>query len=100
MEEILGRKLFVVRRDGDGPLLLFLHGFPSASYDWREVLALRPSLRGAGLRLSGFGLSEKPRDHAYTLAWQADAAEEVVRRAGSTPTFLVAHDMGTSVQLS
>jgi len=45
----------------------------------------------------GFGLSEKPRDHLYTLAWQADAAEELVRRAGSPPVFLVGHDMGTSV---
>jgi pimeloyl-ACP methyl ester carboxylesterase len=31
------------------------------------------------------------------LAWQADAVEELVRRAGDPPTFLVAHDMGTSV---
>jgi pimeloyl-ACP methyl ester carboxylesterase len=45
----------------------------------------------------GFGLSEKPRDHEYTLAWQADAAEELVRRAGAGQVFVVAHDMGTSV---
>ncbi len=59
--------------------------------------------RGAGDEASiafdflGFGLSEKPADHVYTLAWQADAAEELVRRAGSPPVFLVGHDMGTSV---
>ncbi len=45
----------------------------------------------------GFGLSEKPTDHEYTLAWQADAAEELVAREGSPPVFVVAHDMGTSV---
>ncbi|HMJ02755.1 MAG TPA: alpha/beta fold hydrolase, partial [Conexibacter sp.] len=45
----------------------------------------------------GFGLSDKPRDHRYALGWQADAAEQLVRRAGSPPVVLVAHDMGTSV---
>lgn len=45
----------------------------------------------------GFGLSEKPRGHVYSLAWQADAVEELVRRAGSPPVVLAAHDMGTSV---
>ena len=33
----------------------------------------------------------------YTLAWQADAAEEVVRRAAAERVFVVGHDMGTSV---
>jgi pimeloyl-ACP methyl ester carboxylesterase len=46
----------------------------------------------------GFGLSEKPRDHDYTLHWQADLVEELIRRHGDRrPVFLLAHDMGTSV---
>jgi pimeloyl-ACP methyl ester carboxylesterase len=97
MDEVLGRELFVRRREGSGPLLLFLHGFPSSSYDWRELLELRPDRAALAFDFLGFGLSAKPRDHVYTLAWQADAAEELVRRAGSPPVFLVAHDMGTSV---
>jgi pimeloyl-ACP methyl ester carboxylesterase len=96
-EEIAGRRLYVQRREGEGPLLLLLHGFPSSSYDWRELLALRPARAALVFDCLGFGLSDKPSDHAYTLAWQADAAEELVRRAGSPAVFLVAHDMGTSV---
>ncbi len=98
-EEVLGRRLFVHRREGsEDPLLLFLHGFPSSSYDWRELFALRRDGRATlAFDFLGFGLSEKPPDHLYTLAWQADAAEELVRRAGSPPVFVVAHDMGTSV---
>ena len=98
IEEVLGRKLFVRRRGGGGTLLLFLHGFPSSSYDWRPLLDLRP--RGEAtlcFDFLGFGLSEKPRDHTYTLAWQADAAEELVRRSGAERVFVVGHDMGTSV---
>jgi pimeloyl-ACP methyl ester carboxylesterase len=96
-EEVAGRRLFVWRRDGKGPTLLLLHGFPSSSYDWRELLALRPANAALAFDCLGFGLSEKPAGHEYTLAWQADAAEELVRRAGSPKVFVVAHDMGTSV---
>jgi pimeloyl-ACP methyl ester carboxylesterase len=99
IEEVLGRKLFVRRRGGgDRVLMLFLHGFPSSSYDWHELLELRPASEATlAFDFLGFGLSEKPRDHEYTLAWQADATEELVRRAGSPPVFVVGHDMGTSV---
>jgi pimeloyl-ACP methyl ester carboxylesterase len=97
VEEVLGRRLYVRRREGEGPLLLLLHGFPSSSYDWRELLELRPGRAALALDFLGFGLSEKPRDHVYSLAWQADAVEELVRRAGSPPVFAVGHDMGTSV---
>jgi len=98
IQDVLGRQLYVHRRDGsESPLLLLLHGFPSSSYDWRELLALRPDPAMLAFDFLGFGLSEKPRDHVYTLAWQADAAEELVRRAGSPPVFVVGHDMGTSV---
>ena len=46
----------------------------------------------------GFGLSDKPRDHTYGLAWQADLTEELIARHGEgRPVFICAHDMGTSV---
>jgi pimeloyl-ACP methyl ester carboxylesterase len=96
-EEVAGRRLYVQRRDGDGPLLLLLHGFPSSSYDWRELLALRPQRAALMYDCLGFGLSDKPAGIEYTLRWQADAAEQLVARAGNPPVYVVAHDMGTSV---
>jgi pimeloyl-ACP methyl ester carboxylesterase len=95
--EVLGRRLYVQERDGDGTMLVFLHGFPSSSYDWRELADLLPGRRMLLFDFLGFGLSDKPADHLYTLAWQADATEELVRRAGSPPVFVIGHDMGTSV---
>jgi pimeloyl-ACP methyl ester carboxylesterase len=99
IETVLDRRLFVRRRGGGGEtLLLYLHGFPSCSYDWRALLGLRPPDEASvAFDFLGFGLSEKPLDHLYTLAWQADAAEEVVRRAAAERVFIVGHDMGTSV---
>jgi pimeloyl-ACP methyl ester carboxylesterase len=98
-EEFRGRRIHVFERRGRGPLLLFLHGFPSSSYDWRPLLELETEQMALAPDFLGFGLSEKPRDHDYTLHWQADLAEELIRRrgAGASQVFLVAHDMGTSV---
>jgi pimeloyl-ACP methyl ester carboxylesterase len=45
----------------------------------------------------GFGFSDKPRSHHYSLLEQADLVETVVADAGAGPIVLIAHDMGTSV---
>ncbi|HEX3563444.1 MAG TPA: alpha/beta hydrolase [Solirubrobacterales bacterium] len=97
-EEFRGRRIHLFSRDGSGPLLLLLHGFPSSSYDWRLLLDRDTEHAVLAPDFLGFGLSEKPRDHQYTLHWQADLVEELVRRHGEErPVFIVAHDMGTSV---
>ena len=96
-EDLGGHRLFVRRTEGKQPLVLFLHGFPSSSYDWAGVLGRLTGHATLAFDFLGFGLSDKPADHVYTLGWQADATEELVRRAGSPPTVVVAHDMGTSV---
>ncbi len=97
-EEVRGHGIHVFRRDGDGPLLLLLHGFPSSSYDWRLLLDRLPEGPALAFDCLGFGLSEKPRRHDYTLAEQADIAEDLVARHGAgSQVFLVGHDMGTSV---
>jgi pimeloyl-ACP methyl ester carboxylesterase len=97
-EEFRGHAIHRFRRQGEGPLLLLLHGFPSSSYDWRLLLEEMPGRNVLACDFLGFGLSAKPRDHDYSLFWQADLIEELVRRHGAgRPVFIVAHDMGTSV---
>ena len=97
-ETFRGHPIHVFDRDGDGPLLVMLHGFPSSSYDWRALLARERDHAVVAPDFLGFGLSAKPREHVYSLFWQADLVEELVRRRGPDgPVFIVAHDMGTSV---
>lgn len=97
-EHFRGHGIHVHRRAGEGPLLLLLHGFPSSSYDWRLLLDELPGPNIIAFDFLGFGLSDKPREHRYGLAWQADLASELVRRhGGGRPVFVVGHDMGTSV---
>ncbi len=91
-------EVFVIHRRGSGTPILFLHGFPSSSYDWREMLE-QPALRDRhvlAFDFLGFGLSDKP-DRRYSLYGQADLVQELVARYLDEPPFLVAHDMGTSV---
>ena len=85
---------------------MFLYGYPTNSYDGREVIDLLIESNTPYSILApdflGFGLSDKPAtDHDYKLAWQADLMEELIIRHSTTSkprqVFLVAHDMGTSV---
>jgi pimeloyl-ACP methyl ester carboxylesterase len=94
-----GHRIHALHRGGTDPVLLFLHGFPSSSYDWRPLIDRQPEEQAIlAFDFLGFGLSDKPRDHDYSLVWQADLAEELVQRqAPGHPVLIVAHDMGTSV---
>ncbi len=97
-EDFRGQRIHVFERPGEGPPILLLHGFPSSSFDWRALLAETEPHAALAFDFLGFGLSDKPREHVYTLGWQADLTEELVRRRlGDGPVFLAAHDMGTSV---
>jgi pimeloyl-ACP methyl ester carboxylesterase len=106
-EQIEGHRIFVREREGGrdperagageaNPVLL-LHGYPSSSYDWRHAFDMLPGRRLVAFDFVGFGLSDKPRDHLYSLASQADIAEAVASRFAPSPVVLVAHDMGSSV---
>lgn len=98
-EQFRGRPIHVFTRAGAEPPLVLLHGFPSSSFDWRQLLEEVPAETVLAFDFLGFGLSGKPADHTYGLAWQADLTEELVARrlGGSGPVFICAHDMGTSV---
>jgi pimeloyl-ACP methyl ester carboxylesterase len=104
-EQIEGRRIFVRERagrgtregDGDVSPVLLLHGYPSSSYDWRHAFDMLPGRRLLAFDFLGFGLSDKPRDHLYSLAGQADIAEALASRFAPSPIVIVAHDMGSSV---
>jgi pimeloyl-ACP methyl ester carboxylesterase len=97
--EIAGRRIFVRERDGSpgDARVVFLHGYPSSSFDWRHVFEKLPGRRLIAFDFLGFGLSDKPRDQRYSLGTQADIAEAVVAAHGEGAVTLVAHDMGSSV---
>jgi pimeloyl-ACP methyl ester carboxylesterase len=98
-ESLCGYEIFcrVQATPGKEPLLL-IHGFPTASYDWHPLwdeLATRYSLYA--FDLLGFGLSAKPRGHAYPIALQADLCEALLARCGVQRPHVLAHDYGVTV---
>lgn len=90
-------QVFVRSTPGSGPTVLLLHGFPSSSYDFRGVVDRLGDQAWLTLDFLGFGLSDKPRPHRYSLLEQADIVQHVVADAAPGPVVLLAHDMGTSV---
>jgi pimeloyl-ACP methyl ester carboxylesterase len=90
-------KVFVRSAAGDGPTILLLHGYPSSSFDYQQVVGHLAGRAWLTLDFLGFGLSDKPRPHRYSLLEQADIVQAVVAEAAPGPVVLVAHDMGTSV---
>jgi pimeloyl-ACP methyl ester carboxylesterase len=79
------------------PPLLYLHGFPTCSFDLRHVVdRLRQHRRVVAFDQLGFGLSEKP-DRRYGIRLHADTAESVLGALGIGELDLLSHDMGDTV---
>lgn len=92
-----GHQIFCVEA-GQGPVLLLLHGFPTASWDWHKLWdGLTARFRVLAPDLLGFGFSDKPRSYAYSMLDQADLVEELLRQKGVSHYHLMAHDIGDTV---
>ncbi len=83
---------------GSGPWLTLLHGFPTCSWDWARLAPrLEPHRKLLLLDFLGFGDSDKPLRHNYSLLEQTDIVEALWRRLGIERTGIVAHDYGVTV---
>lgn len=86
--------------EGAGPPVLFVHGTPTWSFDWRRLIrTLAPTHRCVAPDLIGFGHSDRPRDFAYTPEAHAVALAEFVERLGLERFTLVVHDFGGPIGL-
>lgn len=81
----------------EAPPVLLLHGFPTSGYDWSRIVPLLPGFRLIAPDFLGFGLSDKPRTHIYSLIEQAEFAIQIVEKLGLHSVQVVAHDYGVSV---
>ena len=86
--------------EGAGAPLLFVHGTPTWSYEWRHLIgALAPGWRCVAPDLLGFGLSERPRDFPYTPEAHAEVLAAFVARLGLDRITLIVHDYGGPIGL-
>jgi haloalkane dehalogenase len=85
--------------DGSGPTALFVHGYPTSSYLWRNVL---PAVAAAGARavapdLPGFG--DTPADLPGTWERQVENLDRFRRALGLERVILGVHDWGGLIGL-
>ncbi|MEO8841993.1 MAG: alpha/beta hydrolase [Kofleriaceae bacterium] len=91
-----GHDIFV-RTEGTGPTLLFLHGFPTSSFDYAAIIAqLTSSYRCVAFDFLGFGASAKPV-LAYDYELQLQVVEAVVAAERIERATVVAHDYAVTV---
>jgi pimeloyl-ACP methyl ester carboxylesterase len=87
--------------DAQAPTVLLVHGFPTSSIDWYEIVdRLAERFRVCALDFPGYGFSDKPRGWGYSLMRDAQLLgfylSEVV---GAENAVVLAHDRGDSVAL-
>lgn len=87
---------------GNGPLMLFLHGFPEFWYCWRhQIEAFGRDYKVVALDLRGYNDSDKPREKsAYTVSELVKDVEGTVRALGYERCTLVGHDWGGAIAWS
>lgn len=80
---------------GEGPLVLFLHGFPQLGWCWRHQLGpvAEAGFRAVAVDLPGYGRSDKP-EVGYDVRWLADTLVGVVPALGHERAVVVGHDWG------
>ena len=83
---------------GSGPPVLLIHGFPTSSHLWRNVMPeLAKTHRAIAIDLPGYGLSDKPLDAKYNFTFYETNLEGFLDALDIHDTDLVVHDLGGPV---
>lgn len=83
------------RRDGSGPTIVFLHGFPLSGRTWDTVVAhLRDRFTCYAPDLIGFGQSHSTASEDYSSQGQARALQGMLSELGVAAYALVGNDTG------
>jgi haloalkane dehalogenase len=88
------------RELGEGPPVLLLHGWPTSSFLWREVM--RPIARArrvVALDLPGFGASDKPVGIRYSFEFFDRALDLFLAELEIDELGLAVHDLGGPIGL-
>jgi haloalkane dehalogenase len=86
--------------EGAGQAVLFVHGTPSWSFDFRHLIkGLMGPYRCVALDHLGFGLSDKPCHGDYSIPAHTARLEALIGSLGLTRITLVVHDFGGPIAL-
>lgn len=87
---------------GEGPLVVLLHGFPEFWYSWRyQIPYLARRFKVVAPDMRGYNLSDKPpRVSDYSLDKLAGDVKGLIEAFGETDAHVVGHDWGGAVAWS
>lgn len=88
-----------IREQGEGEVVLCMHGVPVSCFVYRRVLAelAARGLRAVTFDLPGLGLSDRPEEFDYTWTGLGAFATKVVNTLGLDRFHLLVHDLGGPV---
>ncbi|KZK83088.1 Haloalkane dehalogenase [Pseudovibrio sp. Ad13] len=94
--DVLGNSIHYIE-EGAGDPVLFIHGNPTSSYIWRNIIPhVSPYARAIAVDLIGFGKSAKP-DIAYGFDDSYAHIEGFIEALGLTNVTLVVQDWGSGL---
>ena len=84
---------------GEGPLMVMMHGFPEFWYSWRhQIPEFAKDYKVVALDLRGYNESDKPQQQsAYVMSELVKDVEGVIRGLGYERCVLVGHDWGGAI---
>jgi 2-hydroxymuconate-semialdehyde hydrolase len=83
---------------GDGDPVVFLHGFPTSSHLWRDVIPhVPPGRRVVVADLLGFGRSDLPKGRDVSLRGHAERVLALMDNLRIERAALVGHDIGGGI---
>ncbi|MCM2590921.1 alpha/beta hydrolase [Rossellomorea marisflavi] len=85
--------------EGEGELMLFLHGFPYFWYNWHHQLEeFSKDYRVVAVDMRGYNLSDKPEGiDSYTMSTLVEDVKQLIEAFGEKDCTLVAHDWGGAI---
>lgn len=83
---------------GEGEPIVFLHGFPTSSHLWRDVVPLvPPGHRVVVVDLLGFGRSDLPNGREVSIAGHAQRVIQLLDQLRIQRATIVGHDIGGGI---
>lgn len=80
------------------PWLVLLHGFPTCSFDWYKMWpSLSEDFQLLCFDFLGFGMSDKPYPHRYSIIEQAELTLALLNHHKISSCYIIAHDYAVSV---
>ncbi len=92
-----GNNIFYIK-EGTGPNLLILHGYPYNTFEWKMVWdQLINKYAIVALDYLGMGFSDKPKNHVYSYKEHCETINYLMKRLNINELHILSNDLGVSI---